>query len=120
MIDPPGIGVPTIQYQLTGRCRKMATITMVKVQRCQVTGCCYNTDEMCHALAITVGGNAEHPACDTYCDLQAKGGNRSITAGVGACKVSSCTYNESLECNAPGITVGPGQDAADCLTYERR
>jgi hypothetical protein len=97
----------------------MATTTMVRVQRCRVTECCYNLDEMCHTLAITVGGNGEHPACDTFCDYRVKGGDESAIAGVGACKVTSCTYNESLECTAPGITVGPAQDPADCLTYER-
>jgi hypothetical protein len=97
----------------------MTTMTMVRVQRCRVTQCCYNKDETCHTLAITVGGNSEHPACDTFCDYPTKGGKESTIAGVGACKVSSCTYNQSLECTAPGITVGPGQDAADCLTYER-
>lgn len=98
----------------------MADTTMVRVQSCQVTDCCYNLDEMCHTLAITVGSGSDNPPCDTYCDLQTKGGDESSIAGVGACKVIACTYNDSLECTAPGITVGPGQDAADCLTFERK
>jgi hypothetical protein len=55
---------------------------------------------------------------DTYCDYRTKGGDRSTIAGVGACKVSECEYNQSLECAAPGITVGRAQDEADCLTFE--
>lgn len=96
----------------------MMTMTMPKVNRCGATDCCYNLGEMCHALAITVGGDGAHPACDTYCGYRTKGGDESTIAGVGACKVSSCEYNQSLECTAPGITVGPAQDAADCLTFE--
>jgi hypothetical protein len=74
---------------------------------------------MCHAPAITVGGSGDHPACDTYCDAGIKGGAASM-AEVGACKVSECRYNQSLECRAPGIVVGPAQDEADCLTFERK
>lgn len=96
----------------------MTTMTMPKVSRCRVTDCCYNISEACHALAITVGGDGDHPACDTYCNYRTKGGDESTTASVGACKVSSCEYNQSLECTATGITVGPAQDAADCLTFE--
>ncbi len=91
---------------------------MPKIERCRVTECCYNMDEMCHAGAITVGDGGDHPACDTYCDLGTKGGDRSIIGMVGACKVSECRYNDSLECTASGITVGRAQDEADCLTFE--
>ncbi len=93
---------------------------MPKVERCRVTECCYNYDEICRALAITVGGAEGHPACDTFCDYRTKGGDQSAIAGVGACKVSGCEYNQSLECTASGITVGPGADEADCLTFERK
>ena len=92
---------------------------MPKVERCRVTECCYNMQEACHALAITVGGNGSHPACDTYCDYRVKGGDQSAIAGVGACKVSECVYNQSLACAALGITVGRAQDEADCLTFQR-
>jgi len=90
---------------------------MPKVKNCQVAECCYNVEEKCHALAITVGGDGAHPACDTYCGYRTKGGDVTILAGVGACKVSECTYNQSLECTAPGIEVGRGRDEADCLTF---
>jgi hypothetical protein len=91
---------------------------MPKIERCRVTECCYNSDEMCHALAITVGGGGDRPACDTYCDLGTKGGNQSVIGTVGACKVSDCRYNANLECTASGIMVGRAQDEADCLTFE--
>ena len=93
---------------------------MPKVDRCRVTECCYNLEEMCRALAITVGGSGAHPACDTYCDYRVKGGDQTVQASVGACKVSECVYNQSLECTAAGITVGRAEDEADCLTFERR
>ncbi len=97
---------------------EMATMDMPKIERCRVTECCYNLDEMCHAGAITVGDAGDHPECDTYCDLASKGGDPSAIGVVGACKVSECRYNESLECTASGIIVGRAQDEADCLTFE--
>jgi hypothetical protein len=93
---------------------------MPRVERCQVTQCCYNVERMCHALAITIGGDGVHPECDTYCGYRTKGGDLATLAGVGACKVSECQFNQSLECTASGITVGPGQDEADCLTFRSR
>ena len=90
---------------------------MPRVENCRVIECCYNLDQMCHALAITIG-NRTHPKCDTYCDYMTKGGDQSVIAGVGACKVSECGYNRSLECTASGITVGRAEDEADCLTFE--
>jgi hypothetical protein len=91
---------------------------MPKVESCRVTDCCYNADERCHALAITVGGDGMHPECDTYCAYRTKGGDAASMAGVGACKASECVFNQSLECTASAIIVGPGRDKADCLTFE--
>jgi hypothetical protein len=99
---------------------EVTVMNMPKVERCRVTECCYNLDEMCRTLAITVGGDGDHPACDTYCDRGVKGGDRSTTAGIGACKVNECRYNQSLECVASGIIVGRAQDEADCLTFEKK
>jgi len=92
---------------------------MAKVDSCKVSECCYNEKSICHALAITVGGNGEHPECDTYCTKPTKGGDRAATAGVGACKVDSCKYNESFECSAAQVMIGQAQDAADCLTFQQ-
>ena len=39
---------------------------------------------------------------------------------VGACQRSECVHNDSLECTAASVRVGPGADDADCLTYEPR
>jgi hypothetical protein len=75
---------------------KVTTMDMVKIERCRVTECCYNTDEMCHAMAITFGDAGDHPKCDTYCDLMTKGGDLSAIGAVGACQVSECRYNQSL------------------------
>jgi hypothetical protein len=93
---------------------------MPKVEKCEIAECCYNEGGMCRALAITIGGDGAHPACDTYCGLQTKGGDMTAVAGVGACKVNECMYNRSLECTAPAIDVGRGPDQADCLTFRRK
>lgn len=93
---------------------------MPKVISCQVTDCCYNRDRQCHALAIQVGDTDAHPLCDTFTKQTGQCGDVSAAAGVGACKVESCEYNENLECAAQGITVGYEQGEADCLTFEPR
>ncbi len=89
---------------------------MPPVATCEVTGCGYNHDVQCHAGAITVGG--DHAHCGTFIDITGKGGLDSVVAHVGACHRSECRHNSSLECHADGVRVGPGQDVADCLTYE--
>jgi hypothetical protein len=94
---------------------------MPPITDCRVTDCCYNSGQQCHALAIQVGGDATHPVCDTYTVMQASQcGDRSATGSVGACKASSCEYNENLECIARGITVGYQGDEPDCLTFEMK
>ncbi len=89
---------------------------MPKVKQCDITNCSYNEGGMCHALAITVG-DGKNPHCDTFCDAGHKGGDSESTAGVGACKVESCIFNTSLECQASGIKVGKRQNDVDCLTF---
>jgi hypothetical protein len=90
---------------------------MPRVTQCTVTGCGYNHDG-CTAFAITIGrSNSE---CDTFVDSAEKGGTGQVIAQVGACKRSECKHNANLECQAPAITVGSGEDLADCLTFEAR
>ena len=56
--------------------------------------------------------------CGTFIDISLSGGLPTATAKVGACHRTDCTHNDHLECHADSIRVGPGADAADCLTYE--
>ena len=90
-----------------------------KVTQCQVEECAYNQNCICHAMAITVG-NTGRPRCDTFCISGIAAGDPSACAVVGACKASSCTHNESLECAAPSVNVGYEADEPDCLTYTRK
>ncbi len=94
-------------------------MNMPKVTQCSAEQCAYNTGEICHALAITVG-DTTHPMCDTFCPSSMQGGDVSSTAGVGACKTSECLYNVSLECQAPSIQVGCVGEEVDCLTYDAK
>jgi hypothetical protein len=84
--------------------------------------CAYNKAGKCHALAITVG-DGHGPMCDTFwkrgSGRDAEGGDPAKIAGVGACHMSSCAFNERLECNAANINVGQEGPQAQCLTYER-
>ncbi|AQT67980.1 hypothetical protein STSP2_01134 [Anaerohalosphaera lusitana] len=92
---------------------------MSKVSKCDVTGCAYNTDNQCHAYAITIG-NSGTPKCDTLCMASGKTDDTNSTAGVGACKTTSCKANKGFECTAPEITVGFQGNEADCLSFTPR
>ena len=92
---------------------------MPMISICEVTDCSYNSDEKCHALAITVGDSL-CAMCDTYDSSKSKGGDLSVSGGVGACKSDNCKYNKSLECIANSITVGMHADHADCMTFASR
>ena len=93
---------------------------MPKVQSCSVKDCAYNTDESCHAMAITVGDPESDPMCDTYFHSEKHGGVKDMTAGVGACKAADCKYNDEFECSASQILVGYEGDQPDCLTFSAR
>lgn len=89
------------------------------VSECDVTDCAYNTDNMCHAMAITVGDSI-NPMCDTYCTSSSTGLDTSCHASVGACKTTACKFNVGLECSASNICVGFNSDEVDCLTFQKR
>jgi hypothetical protein len=91
---------------------------MPRIIDCQVTDCAYNSDKMCHAMAITVGDAS--PFCDTFLKKEQKGGALDVIGGVGACKVERCKFNDSLECSADGIHVGRHADSAQCDTFSPR
>lgn len=91
---------------------------MPKIKVCDVTDCAYNNQKICHAMAITVGDS--HPTCDTFTNSSQKAGVSEITGGVGACKVDSCKFNQSLECSAPDIQVTIHKDHACCKTFTER
>jgi hypothetical protein len=92
---------------------------MPPVTECTVSDCAYNRDNLCHTLAITVGGPEDCPHCDTY-SLALKGGVPEQQGAVGACKVPSCLHNSALECSASSITVGWHENHPDCRTYSRK
>lgn len=92
---------------------------MPKVVECMMTDCAYNTDKICHAMAITVGGGM-CPLCDTAMKAVKKGGVMDMTGTVGACKVENCRFNDSLECGADGIRVTLHQQHAECGTFKSR
>lgn len=97
----------------------MSVLEMPAVSECTVAGCSYNHDG-CHAFAINVGGHNGTADCGTFIPLSAKGGLDRVTAQVGACQRTDCTFNAGLECSAPSIRVGAGAGAdatANCLTY---
>jgi len=91
---------------------------MPSVMDCSVTDCAYNKGKACHAMAVTIGHQPNQPHCDTYFRSDTHGGVKDMTAGVGACKTSSCHHNRDFECTASTIQVGMKGSQPDCLTYE--
>jgi len=93
---------------------------MSPVKICDAQDCAYNKNLQCHAMAINVGGPEVCPNCDTFMSRGNKGGIPKPMAGVGACKVEQCKFNELFECNAKGIEVRMHSGHADCGTYSPR
>ncbi|MFP4071617.1 MAG: DUF1540 domain-containing protein, partial [Desulfovibrionales bacterium] len=87
---------------------------------CSVSDCAYNTEESCHALAITIGDKPDVPLCDTFFKASTHGGDMESTAGVGACKSYECTYNQNYECSASNIQVGMRGSQPDCLSFQKK
>ncbi|MBB2913632.1 hypothetical protein FHS43_004941 [Streptosporangium becharense] len=90
---------------------------MPVISECRVEACAYNTEHTCHARAITVG-DTHHAECETFFQIEAKGGDLAATGRVGACKMADCHHNVRFECQAPGIVVGYAREDIDCLTYD--
>ncbi|RLK48117.1 DUF1540 domain-containing protein [Microbacterium telephonicum] len=88
-----------------------------RISECSVAGCSYNDHSHCHAAAVTIGKDAGDVECATFVPLGTKGGLDKVVTHVGACKRADCVHNESLECTAAAVRIGPGADAADCLTF---
>ena len=92
------------------------TIDFPLVNECTISDCAFNVKDKCHAKAITIGDGV-HPGCDTsYLHPPMHAKDTSIIAGVGACKVTGCSYNNDLECSAESIRVGMSDGNINCLT----
>ena len=96
------------------------SVEMSMVKGCEASQCVYNAESACHAKAITIGDTV-NPGCDTFLGLSSPH-TRSVKrqAGVGACKMTDCNFNEEYECAASEITVGVTQDSAQCMSYMQR
>jgi hypothetical protein len=93
---------------------------VANVTACDVDSCSFNHHHDCTAFAITVGGSPSHASCSTFIDTSVSGGLPKVLAHVGACQRSECQFNDHLLCDAENVRVGPGAEAADCLTYQPR
>lgn len=92
------------------------TIDMPIVSECAASECVYNLNMACHARAITIGDGVQ-PGCDTFFGATRHAHEAGRTAGVGACKVTSCTHNDDYECSAPEINVGYTGKNVRCLSF---
>lgn len=69
-------------------------------------------------MAINIGGSG--PICDAFAKETAKCGSNEVIAGVGACKIKNCQFNDCLMCTAPGINVELHSSQALCATFKPR
>lgn len=80
--------------------------------------CGFHRTSKCNAFAITVGGPEDlRPNCDTFFQTKTQCGKVNIFAGVGACKVLTCRFNELLMCLAPDVKIQVYNGQAECATY---
>ncbi len=92
------------------------TMEMPLVKGCAMEECVFNIDKSCSTRAITVGDGAT-PQCDTFF-VANKHTRQKHLAGVGACKVISCRYNNDYDCLADNIIVGHVRSLAKCQTFD--
>lgn len=87
--------------------------------KCRVYDCAYNADNLCRAIAVTIGDGGR-PRCGTFHRfvMKAKGLHADCTATIGACRISSCIHNVALRCRLPEILVGYRQQEPQCLTFQ--
>lgn len=96
------------------------TIDMPYVADCMIADCAYNLKNKCHARAITIG-DGTNPACDTsFLGGSKHTHNTKQIAGVGACKITGCNFNDDLECTAENITVDMRNGDISCMTFTAR
>lgn len=93
------------------------TLEMPQVKKCDVDSCAYNSNQLCHAKAITIGDDSV-PNCDTYVSGHSQTSMIKIVAGVGACKVVGCKFNKDYECTGDAVEIGRVGSSIRCLTYQ--
>lgn len=98
---------------------KTMTIELPLVTQCKISECAYNVGDNCHARAITIGDGV-HPGCDTYFKGKSHIHKAERTAGIGACKVAGCKFNDDLECMTDAVKVGMVKNQVSCMTYMAR
>lgn len=92
---------------------------MPRIMQCEEKECAFNRASKCHAFAINVGGPTDvRPKCDTFFKTRTPCGREDVLAGVGACKVLTCKFNELLMCLAPRVHVQVYNGQAECATYK--
>lgn len=98
---------------------KKLTIEMPVITECMVSACAYNVSNNCHARAITVGDGV-HPGCDTFLKGARHTRQAQQIAGIGACKIGGCKFNDDFECMADSVKVGMVKNEANCMTFTAR
>ncbi len=93
-------------------------LAMPKILECDAEHCAYNADNMCHALAINVGGS--EAVCNAFVHASPKCPQKDAAGAVGACSKKDCGWNDCLSCTAPSIDVRWKDNRALCDTFVPR
>jgi hypothetical protein len=89
-----------------------------EVKKCTVSQCFYNKDSECGARAVLVG--SDEPVCETFIVSQQHTKHQG-QAGVGACHIDNCQYNQSMSCHAcSDIEIVFSNNQAWCNTFESK
>jgi hypothetical protein len=116
----PGFACRGVQKNTFMEVNAMETQVMTPISVCAEVDCAYNQNKKCHTIAISVGSPGGCAQCDTFFKDSTKGGNQSVTAGVGACREQDCRFNEMLECSAKSVSIIQHMGHPDCGTFKAR
>lgn len=89
-----------------------------EVKKCSASRCFYNRDNECFARAVLVGSS--DPICETFIESNQHTKYQG-QAGVGACHIEKCQYNQGMSCHAcSDIEVLFSNNQAWCNTFESK
>ncbi len=90
-------------------------LELTAVEGCSADSCAYDALRRCQASAVTLGDDA-HAFCNTFL-LGRSHATRKASAGVEACKVSSCRHNVGFECATDAVRREANEERVQCVAF---
>jgi hypothetical protein len=95
---------------------RVSTEIETKLTDCNAVACAYNHSGTCRAIAVTI--ETPVPQCGTFIHTGTKAGFPATNAIVGACKASSCLFNNGMECEAEEIQMMLRNNQPVCAAFQ--